>query len=53
MSRPSPSPRRNSRAERIIAWTILLLVLTGILTFEARFAWIAITSPIIVGSVTL
>jgi hypothetical protein len=49
----SPPPRRNSRAERIIAWTILLLVLAGILAFVTRFAWIAITSPIIVGSVTL
>lgn len=49
----SSPPRRNSRAQRIIAWTILLLVLAGILAFEVVITWIASASPIIVGSVTL
>ncbi len=49
----SPPPRRNSRAERIIAWAILLLALAGILAFAVRSAWIAMTSPDVDGSVTL
>ncbi|HST86728.1 MAG TPA: hypothetical protein VLJ14_00005 [Ktedonobacterales bacterium] len=51
MSTSSP-PRRNSRTERIIAWTILLLVLAALGAFMAHFAWVASTSPIIVMSVT-
>ena len=39
------SPRRNSRAERIIAWTILLLVLAVLGAFMAHFAWMAMTYP--------
>ena len=53
MSTPSRSNPSNSHAERIIAWTILLLVLAGILAFEVVITWIASASPIIVGSVTL
>ncbi len=49
---PTSSPRHNSRAERIIAWSILQLVLAGILAFVMHFAWIAMTSPNIVGGLT-
>ena len=53
MSTPSRSNPSNSHAERIIAWTILLLVLAGIVAFEAIRLWMALTSPNIVGSVIL
>jgi hypothetical protein len=49
----SPPPRHNSRAERIIAWAIIVLVVAGVLAFEVVITWIASTSPIIVGSAML